>query len=430
MTDLVTGAQIVLLSRTLHAPLERLAHLERLGGENLHELQDRMAGLIFDQHNETFQRISKLVPLIPLRISMPLVQRLVPPMMTGRAAGAVGVDHPKKAAETVVMLAPAYVANCAQYMDPRTVGQLAAVAPPEPIVRILNEMLRRKDYITAGPFLAAFATPEIVAAIEQGVLDDEGLIFSSAYAYSVTGVSAILRHLLVGQQQRAPRMLHSVLVGSTALQLAALSVFARCEPDLIAAIGDILFSVGSTELIGNLVATYLRAGAAPELLTFVGHLSPWALDTLAANPIIANDAAIAGLVGSVNGRIESELWRGLFNLVEHADAGIQQRAVSMLAQLSDAMVAALPGIATDTHFWPVMLRLVAAGDTDVRVRFETMWSTLPMERRIDLEHRIKDLGLDIRLRVVTPHTASLSIDEVFYRRRKMRRRYDAVQTWD
>ncbi|WP_063043106.1 hypothetical protein [Nocardia pseudovaccinii] len=428
MSDLVTGAQIVLLSRTLHAPVERLAHLERLGSENLHELQDRLAGLIFDQHNETFERISKLVPIIPLRISMPLVQRLVPPMMTGRAAGAVGVDHPKKAAETVAMLAPAYVADCAPYMDPRTVGQLAEVAPPEPIVRILNEMLARKDYITAGPFLDAFATPTLVAAFEQGVLDDEGLIFSAAYAYSVAGVSAIFRQLLAGPRQRFPRMLHTVLIGSTGLQLAALSTFARCEAELTASIGDVLFSIGSTEMIGNLIAGYLRAGAAPELLTFIGRLSKWALGALAANPIIANDAALAGLVGSLEGRIESDLWRGLFSLMAHAEAGIQRRIITLLAQMNDAMVSALPGIATDAHDWPLLLDLIAGADAPVRGRFETMWSNLPPERRIDLEHRIRELGLNIRLAPVT--TTTLSVDEVFYRRRQMRRRYDAVQSWD
>ncbi|MEV4125530.1 hypothetical protein [Nocardia sp. NPDC049707] len=427
MSDLVTGAQIVLLSRTLHAPVERLAHLERLGSENLHELQERLAGLIFDQHNETFERISKLVPIIPLRISMPLVQRIVPPMMTGRAAGAVGVDHPKKAAETVAMLAPGYVADCAPYMDPRTVGQLAEVAPPEPIVRILNEMLARKDYITAGPFLDAFATPNLVAAFEQGVLDDEGLIYSAAYAYSVAGVSAILRQLLTGPRQRVPRMLHTVLIGSTGLQLAALSTFARCEAELTASIGDVLLSIGSTEMIGNLIATYLRAGAAPELLTFIGRLNPWALGSLAANPIIANDAALAGLVGSLEGRIQSEPWRGLFSLMAHADAGIQRSMVALLAQMNDAMVSALPGIATDTHFWPLLLDLIAA-EHSIRGRFEMVWSNLPAERRIDLEHRIRELGLNIRLAPVA--TTTLSVDEVFYRRRQMRRRYDAAQGWD
>lgn len=428
MSDLVTGAQIVLLSRTLHTPVERLAHLERLGSANLHELQERLAGLIFDQHNETFERISKLVPIIPLRISMPLVQRIVPPMMTGRAAGAVGVDHPKKAAETVAMLAPGYVADCAPYMDPRTVGQLAEVAPPEPIVRILNEMLARKDYITAGPFLDAFATPTLVAAFEQGVLDDEGLIYSAAYAYSVAGVSAILRQLLNGPRQRVPRMLHTVLIGSTGLQLAALSAFTRCATELTASIGDVLLGIGSTELIGNLIATYLRAGAAPELLTFIGRLSPWALGGLAANPIIANDAALAGLVGSLEGRIESELWRGLFSLMARVDAGIQRRMVALLAQMNDAMVSALPGIATDAHFWPLLLDLIAAAENPVRGRFEAMWSNLPAERRIDLEHRIKELGLNIRLAPVT--TTTLSVDEVFYRRRQLRRRYNAAQSWD
>ncbi|MEV6139577.1 hypothetical protein AB0L63_26695 [Nocardia sp. NPDC051990] len=87
----------------------------------------------------------------------------------------------------------------------------------------------------------------------------------------------------------------------------------------------------------------------------------------------------------------------------------------------------LPGIATDAHFWPLLLDLIAA-EHSIRGRFETVWSNLPAERRIDLEHRIRELGLNIRLAPVA--TTTLSVDEVFYRRRQMRRRYDAAQSWD
>ncbi|WP_433733230.1 hypothetical protein ACQP0C_13300 [Nocardia sp. CA-129566] len=421
MSDLVTRAQLILLARTLHVPVQRLAHLERLGAEHLHELQQRMAAIIFDQHAETFARISKLVPIIPLSISMPLVQRIVPPMMAGRAAGAVGVEHPKKAAETVALLDTSYAADCAPYLDPTMVGQLADVAPPEPIVHILNELLRRRDYVTAGPFLA-YATPALIAAAEHGVLDDAGLIYSAAYAFSGASISAILRQLLAGQQERIPRIVHIALNGPSDLRLAALSAFARCDADVIDAIGDIMFTIESTESISNLIVTAIHLGAVAELLTFTGQLSPQALDRMAANPIMGNEAALAAIIGTLDSHAEAGVWRGLIQLLARGYVDSQRRSARLLAELSDATVVTLPSIATETDLWPMLLQVIAAGDADVQTRVGALWSTLPPERRAGLEWHIHHFDVDGRLALITEQIPSMSVEEVFFRRRQMGRR--------
>ncbi len=294
----MTRAQITLLSRTLHVPADRLAHLEKIGAAGLHELQERMAEVIFARHNATFSRLSMLVPIIPLSISLPLVQRMVPPVMAGRAAGAIGVDHPKKAAEAVGMLKPGYAADAAPYMDPHTVGQLADVAPSGPVVGIVNEILRRGDYVTAGPFLA-YATPGLIKAVEEGVDDDEGMIRSAAFSYSSQAISTIVRHLLNGEGRRIPRLVETIVHGSTELRLAALSVFARCDADVIEGIGDILLDLGSPTEIADLTRDFITAGAVPETLRFVAHLSPSALEKLGA--------AWTGLDAEQRGELASEI---------------------------------------------------------------------------------------------------------------------------
>ncbi|WP_228000988.1 hypothetical protein [Nocardia australiensis] len=428
MTDLVTRAQIILLARTLHVPAQRLAHLERLGAAHLHELQQRMASIMFDQHAEVFARISKLVPIIPLTISMPLVQRIVPPMMTGRAAGAVGVDHPKKAADTVALLGTAYAADCAPYMDPRTVGQLADAAPPDPIVLILNEILRRRDYITAGPFLA-YATATLIDAVEQGVHDDAGLIFSAAYAFSAESVSAILRQLLNGRWQRIPRILHTVLNGSPDLQLAALSAFARCDDDVMTAVGDILFAVGTSESISNLIVTAIRVGAIAELLTFTGRMNPQVLDAMAANPVIGDEAALTAIIGALDHRYEPSVWRGLLLLIQRSDTGIQQIVARLVADLSDSSVATLPSIAAETGLWPQLLQVLASGDTSVHTRIGAVWARLPPERRAGLELHIHELQLDTHMAAITSQIPTISVEEVFFRRRQMRRHRGTSDSW-
>ncbi|WP_194813495.1 hypothetical protein [Nocardia sp. XZ_19_385] len=400
MTDLVTKAQLVLLARTLHVPVERLAHLERLGAEALHELQQRMAAVIFAQHAATFERISKLVPIIPLSISIPLVQKLVPPMMTGRAAGAVGVKYPKKAADAVWMLEPGYAADCAPYLDPHTVGQLADVAPPEPIVQITNEVLRRGDYVTAGPFLA-YATPTLIRAIEAGVADDEGLIRSAAYAYSGENLSGVMRQLLHGRSHRIPQMVATVLAGSAELQLAALSVFARCDSDVVGAVGELMFEFGSTAAITELIGTVIAAGAIPELLRFVGNLRPSALDSLAANPIIGDHTGMSALVGALEGADEPALWRGLLCWIERTDFEVQRRIARQITELTDPTLLAVPGAATEARIWPALLRILSEADLDTQAQIGEVWALLTPSVRADLQRRVKDLRLDTRLATLT-----------------------------
>ncbi len=421
MSDPITRAQIVLLARTLHVPPERLTHLERLGAQQVHEIQQRMAAILFDHHAETFGRISKLVPIIPLSISVPLVQRLVPPLVAGRAAGAVGVDHPKKAAEVVALLDPAYAADCAPYLDPRTVGTLADVAPPEPVVRIVNEILRRGDYITAGPFLA-YATPALIEAVEQGVQDDAGLMFSAAYAFSAEALSAIVRQLLGGAGQRIRRIIDTVLAGTPELQTASLTVFARCEPDIIATVGDILFTVGSDQALGTLIDTAVRAGAVPELFAVAGHLGPEALTRLAANPIVTHEPAMRALIAALDGDSRPTSWRGLFTLLGALDPETRRWFARLLAGLSPATLADLPACATEADLWQPMLEFLAGADAEVQSHIGAVWATLRRERRAGLHWHLAEYRDDARLRVLVDAIPWESMEEVFFKRRQLGRR--------
>ncbi|WP_143837448.1 hypothetical protein [Nocardia seriolae] len=394
----MTRAQLILLARTLHVPVERLAHLERLGPHKLHELQQRMAGTIFDQHAPVFDRIAKLVPLIPLSISLPIVQKLVPPTMTGRAAGAIGVRYPEKAIEALLRMEVGYAADCAPFLDPRTVGQLADDAPPVPVVAIVNELLARRDYITAGPFLA-YATPDLIRAVEEGVPDDEGLIHSASYAYSSEAISAVVRQLLAGSGQRLPRLLGTVINGSKDLRLAALSVFARCTPDVIAAVGDILFEVAPPSAIADLLATYIAADATADMLRFVGHLSPTALTRLALNPVLPEVAET--LIDAVDGSSDVAVWRGMLESLARAPVEVRRRAGYRLTQLDTPTLITLPALAQAARLWPPLLWVLSATDVDVQAHLGELWATTTRLDLAVLERRITDQRLDPLLATLT-----------------------------
>jgi hypothetical protein len=319
-------------------------------------------------------------------------------------------------------------------MDPASIGQLADVAPPEPLIRVVNEVLRRRDYVTVGPFLA-YATPNLIAAMERGVRDDEGLILATAYAFSAESISAILRQLLNGPAQRMPRMLRSVLAGSPDLQLAGLSVFARCEPEVIRAIGDILFGVGSPPAVDHLLRTAVRLGAVPELLILAGNLSRQALGKMAASPIFDDYDTMTAIVAALDGNTEINCWRGLFTLAARTGTDVQRRTARLLAALPDPMVIDLPTRATEADVWPMLLQLIAVADPTAQGRFGAAWATLSAERRAGLQWHIHEHHLDARLATITDAAPTMSVEEVFYKRRKRRRHLGTAEanpadTWN
>ncbi len=431
MTDPVTHAQLILLARTLHVPPERIAHLERLGAHNLHEIQQRMAAIIFDRHAETFRRISRLVPLIPLGISMPLVQKIVPPTLTGRAAGAVGVDHPKKAAETVALLKIDYAADCAPYLDPRTVGELADIAPPEPIVHIVNEILRRRDYITAGPFLG-YATARLIEAVEREVPDDEGLIFSASFAYSTEALTSVLHHLLTGPGNRMPAMMRTVLSGSPELQVATLSILSRCDSEIVGAVGDIAIGIGSTTELCNLVITAINRGVVPDLVTFLATLPERALATVGALPVFTEAAVPAALIQALAANTTPQAWQGVFAILARIDIGYRPMLAMMIAQQHDTVIAGLTQHATEADMWPVLLDIVATGDRTVQARIGRIWATLPPERSAVVQRNLSEHRDILRLTslVEAVSAGSVTVEEVFYRRRQLGRRRDVAHGWE
>lgn len=429
MSDLVTRAQMILLARTLHVPVERIAYLERLGPDHLHELEQRISGRIYEFHGDMFKRIGRLIPIIPLTVSLPLVQRIVPPMMTGRAAGAVGVEYPDAAAETLTMLKTGYAADCTPYVDPKALGELGDIMASEPLIAIVNEVLRRKDHITVGPFLE-YAKPKFVEAVEHGTFDDEGIIFSAAYAYSASAISNVLRQLLDGRSKRIPRMMETVLAGSPELQEASISVMSRAENDVVSRIGDILLSLATAESLGKLAAHTIQKGAAPELMTFVSKLGRPGLARMAMNPIFANTAALNAIVESLVIAFQPGPWRGLLMLSEHCHPDVQRYIAGLIVRMPVEQLAELPSIANADDLWPELLRLLAVADHPSQRRIGAIWAGLPAERRAGLHRRIAELQLDARLAGIVEEVPNISVEEVFYqRRRRGRRRSSASDSW-
>lgn len=282
MSELVTRAQVEILAATLNVDPERLRHLERLGPSGVQQLQRRISDRIFDHLAPMFRRINKAQPLVPNALVAKVAQAVIPPLVAGRAAGALGVAHPPNAVDLVGRLKPEYMADCAAHLDPRAVDVLAPKMPPEVVVPVANVLLARGDHVTASRFLDS-ATPELIRAAEKGITDDEGLLLTAVMTPDVERLAFIVDHL---PWERVEKITRTAL-HSDELLLAAMSLLGRMEPGLGGRLAESLFAAVDDERLDQMLATVVANDALVELRAVVASLSEESRARIRSAPALA-----------------------------------------------------------------------------------------------------------------------------------------------
>jgi hypothetical protein len=317
MSDLVTRAQIVILAETMDTDPERLRHLERLGADKLRVLREHISNALYDELATTFARISALAPLVPPALVAKVAQAVIPPLVAGRAGGALGVQHQDKVTGVLTHLSARYMADCAPYLDPRTIAVLAPTIPGGLLVPAANELMRRRAYVTASRFVE-FATPNLVRELEHGIDDKAGVLHTVALTQSPQRLREIITML---PPDRVTPIIQTA-AGSPELMLAGLSLLARLDHDLIDTFGEaFLRALYSTtghatdpdSPNATPVRTMVEHDAVAELLTVAVSLSPAALDLIATDSAMTEPDTADALVDVAN---THDLWPGLDNILE------------------------------------------------------------------------------------------------------------------
>ncbi|MCP2318892.1 hypothetical protein APR12_004251 [Nocardia amikacinitolerans] len=275
MTDLLTRGQLEMLAQTLNADPAELASLTRLGAQNLRELRERISDRLFDAHTATFARVSKLAPLVPNALAAKVVLKAVPAEVGGRAGGAVGIDHPDRAAGLLGELTPEYMADAAPYLDPRAIPVLAPRMPAEVLVPAANELLRRRDYVTSARFVE-HATDDLIRGFERGIADDEGLLRTAALTPSADRLNDVVRVLPAARRSAIVR---AATASSDETLIAGISVLSRLEPGLRRELGSEFLDGLDEAGLDRLLGVAADCEAVVELLTVLAavderHLRP------------------------------------------------------------------------------------------------------------------------------------------------------------
>lgn len=285
MSELVTRAQVEILAATLNVDPARLHHLERLGPHAVQGLQRRISDRLFDSLNPMFKRLNRAQPLVPNALVAKVAQAVIPPLVAGRAAGALGVNNPPNAVDLVGRLKPEYMADCAPHLDPRAVEVLAPDMPHEVVVPVANVLLARGDHVTASRFLDS-ATPELIAAAEQGITDDEGLLLTAVMTPDVARLAFIVDHL---PWERVEAITRTAL-NSDELLLAGMSLLGRMDPALGGRLAESLFAAVDDAQLDRMLSVVMESDALTELRNVVAAVSEDTRQRVAASPAVSDSA--------------------------------------------------------------------------------------------------------------------------------------------
>lgn len=287
---MVTRAEVQVLADNLGVDIAAVAHLERLGADGVRALRTRISDLLFDEQAALFGRVSKLAPLVPNVLVAKIAQAVVPPLVAGRAAGKLGVDHQDRVADLLGRLSATYMADCAPHLDPRAIKVIAPLVDGPTIVPAAKELLRRQAYATAAQFVDP-ATPQQIRDFEAGIDDDAGLLLVAARTPSADRLTEIIRLL---PKDRVARIVRTAARASET-QLAGLSVLSRVAPDLTAELGEILFGALEDADLDDVLQNAVDHDALGELRVVLDRISEPARDrALARPPLTGRTAELSG----------------------------------------------------------------------------------------------------------------------------------------
>ncbi|WP_067690618.1 hypothetical protein [Nocardia jejuensis] len=287
MADLVTRAQITMLAQLLDVEPGQLRDLERLGAPGLDELRTALSAALFDSMAPVFARVSKLAPLVPDALAATVAVKAVPPEVAGRAGGAIGMDHQHRAASLITRLTPAYLADAAPYVDPRVIPFFAPKLPFTLLVPAADELLRRRDYLTAARFVE-YATDELIREFERHVQDDAAIVLTGAMVTRTEILNKILR---VAGLERQTRLIEAAVTAGGETLVALLSLLGRIAAEFAGPMSNALFESRGEQELSRICALIVEGGAGAELLDVLGYFSDNAIRALVATGQLSDTVA-------------------------------------------------------------------------------------------------------------------------------------------
>jgi hypothetical protein len=264
MSDLLTRAELVKLSRVLGATEAAVAFLGKRGHLELRDLEDRISAALFDEHRAAFQRLADASRLLPASLVAKMSELVFGPMLSARVSGLM---PPDRAIEVATRLRTKFLADVTIQLDPRNAFELLARMPLNIVVDVARLLLQRNEYVTMGRFVDDLPDAAVRAVIEN-VPDDAALVRIAGYVERRERVMELIEMI---PADRLRRLVAAVASGPEDVQLAGLVMMSQLSERQQGRLGDLAIALGA-DAVQTLVAAAGRAGASDVLRTVLRNI--------------------------------------------------------------------------------------------------------------------------------------------------------------
>ena len=322
MSELLTRAELVKLSRVLGAKEADVAFLAPLGVEQLRKLEDRISSTLFDEHRPAFQRLADASRLLPASLVAKMSELVFGPVISARVSGLM---PPQRAIEVATKLKTKFLADVTMQLDPRSASELLALMPTRIVIEVAQLLLQRREYETMGRFVDDLSD-EAIRAVTDSLKDDEALVRIGFFVERSERLNELID--LLGPE-RVQRIVGAVASGEPEVQAAGLAMMSQFTPKQLARFGEAAIALGPKTLNG-LIGAAQREGATEVVASVMQGIGADGRATFAK---MLADMDGPTLDGWAKATTDANLWPAALKILAASSADIQKQAAQALSRL-------------------------------------------------------------------------------------------------
>jgi hypothetical protein len=293
------AAETAKLARLLNCDPARLSYLERVPAAAIRRFREQATDRLFEGEGDRLHRVAAASKLVPIQVTVPVVQRAIGPL---GAAALSGLVEPDRAVKIASKLPLDFLAEVAIDMDPRRSAAVIAKMPPRTVADVGTKLIAREEHVTMGRFVAFLPRASLEASVR--VMDDADLLRT---AFVVEDKSR-LDELADIAHDRLPGIVRAAHEHD--LWGEALDLVGHLSPRWYAELGDLTAGMGPGVVDAVIRAAY-RTEAFDSLLPMTAAMSQESLRAFAAADAVTEPEILREIVRAA---VDSGQWQALLPL--------------------------------------------------------------------------------------------------------------------
>jgi hypothetical protein len=330
MSELLTRAELIKLSRVLGATEDAVAFLAPLGVDGLRRLEDRVSLALFNDHRPALQKLADASRLLPASLVAKLSEMVFGPMLSARVAGLM---PPDRAVDVAGRLRPKFLADLCVQLDPRSAAEVLALIPPRIIVEVARLLLERHEYVTMGRFVDDL-TDEAIRAVTDAIDDDAALV---RVGYFVERRERLHELVDLLGPARLRRVVAAVAEGAPEVQAAGLAMVSQFTSLQLGRFGEAAIALGPP-VLNALIAAARREDALEVVGAVLQNVGAPGRAAFAKMLADMDDATFTGWARATT---QANLWPAALRILAAAGPELQRQAAEALARLEQPERAAV-----------------------------------------------------------------------------------------